>query len=210
VTSAGSAKQTAGDAFARAHAELLADRDIQFALPSAPQPRLPHWLEVLIELLKHSWPAIRIAIWVGLAVLAVMLIWMIGVQLFGWQWFGRSAAIEEAPTTADWRPDAAPTRLLLAEADRLAADGRYAEAARLVLRRSVEDIEQWRPGMVRPATTSRDLAAAGWMPAAARPAFMAISEVVEKSLFADRGATADAWTRARGAYAAFALARHWQ
>lgn len=207
---AGSAKQSAGDAFARAHAELLADRDIQFALPSAQQPRLPHWLETLISALRHSWPAIRIAIWMGLAVLAVILIWTIGAQLFGWRWFGRSATVEDTTTTVDWRPNAAPTRLLLAEADRLAADGRYAEAARLVLQRSVEDIERWRPDAVQPATTSRDLAAAGWMPVAARPAFTAIAEVVETSLFAGRAATGDAWTRAREAYADFALAGHWQ
>jgi hypothetical protein len=92
----------------------------------------------------------------------------------------------------------------------LAAAGRYADAARLLLLRSVEDIDRHRPGLVRPATTSRDLAATPEMPAAARPAFALIAGVVEMALFADRGATAEAWTRARGAYADFALAGNWR
>lgn len=165
---------------------------------------------MLIELLVHSWPVIRIAIWVGLAVLAVILIWIVGAQLFGWRRYARSEATEDTGKTVEWRPDAAPTRVFLAEADRLAADGRYAEAARLILQRSVEDIEQRRSNVVRPATTSRDLAMATWMPATARSAFGAIADVVEMSLFADRGATAETWIRARNAYAEFALAGHWQ
>lgn len=67
-----------------------------------------------------------------------------------------------------------------------------------------------RPGLVRPATTGRDLAATPELPAVARPAFAAIAQVVETSLFAGRAATADAWHRARGAYADFALAGNWR
>ncbi len=41
-------------------------------------------------------------------------------------------------------------------------------------------------------------------------AINAIADVVETSLFADRGATADAWHKARDAYADFALAGNWR
>jgi hypothetical protein len=67
-----------------------------------------------------------------------------------------------------WRPDAAVARVLLADADALAAKGRYAEAAHLLLRRSVQDIEGSRPRLVRPALTSRDIAAHPGLPDAAR------------------------------------------
>lgn len=201
-----------GDAFAAAHARVLADPSIQFALPRAPIPHVPAWLRALAHALKAAWPTIKIGVWIALALVALALLWLIAQRLFGLRWPWRRAEAEETDdeAVAEWRPEAAPTRALLAEADRLAAEGRYAEAARLVLHRSVEDVARKRPGIVRPATTSRDLAATPEIPIAARPAFAAIAEVVERSLFADRGATAEAWARARAAYADFALAGNWR
>lgn len=201
--------QQSGDAFAAAHARLLADRSIQFALPPAPRYEPPAWLKPLGALLRHAWPTIRIGVWVMLGLMLLWLLWQIAPRLLALRW-RRTADEETGLAEAEWRPDAAPARELLADADRLAAEGRYAEAARLVLLRSVEDIARRRPGVVRPATTSRDLAATPEIPLRARPAFAAIAGVVETALFADRDATAEAWTRARDAYSDFALAGNWR
>lgn len=199
------------DSFALAHARLLADKQIQFGLPASKPPVLLPWLRALAALLDQAWPVIRILVWIGLGALALALLWMLIRRMLAAGWFRRGH--DEDATAADeaeWRPAAAPARRLLAEADALAGAGRYGEAARLVLQRSVEDIETYRPGLVHPATTSRDLAAAPELPAAARPAFTLIAHVVEMALFADRGATAEAWNRARGAYADFALDGNWR
>ncbi len=198
-----------GDAFAHAHAHLLADTRIQFALPPAPTPHTPHWLEVIAHWLRAAWPVLRILTWLALAGIALFILVMIVSQFIDIRWPWRRATAVAA-AEPDWQPDAAPVRALLAEADALAAVGRYAEAARLILQRSVEDIMKRRPGLVRPATTSRDLARTPEIPTDARPAFGAIADVVEISLFANRGATADAWQRARNAYADFALAGNWR
>ncbi len=172
---------------------------------------MPSWLLWVARLIHATWPVLRVVGLVLLAAAAIVLLWLIASRLlklrFPWRRAGEEAS---AAGGAEWRPDAAPARALLAEADTLAAAGRYAEAARLLLQRSVEDIMRRRPGLVRPATTSRDLAATPALPAAARPAFAAIAEVVEMSLFANQGATSGAWDRARGAYAEFALPGHWR
>jgi hypothetical protein len=197
------------DAFAAAHARLLADPALQHHLPRVVPPVVPAWLKLLAKAIEAAWPVLRIAVWVALAAAALALLWLIARRFLDLRWPWRRGVAPDSEQ-AEWRPEAAPARALLAEADALAAQGRYGEAARLVLQRSVEDIARRRPMLVRPATTSRDLAATPELPAAARPAFAAIAEVVETSLFADRGAGADAWARARNAYADFALAGHWR
>ena len=62
--------------------------------------------------------------------------------------------------------------------------GRYSEAAHLLLFRSIEDIDARRPDLVRPALTSRDIAALPRSPARPRRAFARIAMMVERSLFA--------------------------
>jgi hypothetical protein len=211
ATTAGAAAASAnGDAFARAHVRLLADSRIQFALPPAPRPNTPEWLKALAHFLHSSWPVLKVLTWITLGGIGLFILYMVVSQFVDLRWPWRRAADEATPEEPEWRPDAAPVRALLEEADALAAAGRYAEAARLILLRSVEDIMKRRPGLVRPATTSRDLAATPEIPTAARPAFASIAHVVEISLFADRGATAEAWHRARKAYADFALAGNWR
>ena len=209
MAATGSPGATGADAFARAHVRLLADSRIQFALPPAPRPHTPAWLKALADWLHHAWPVLKVLTWITLGGIALFILYMIVSQFVDLRWPWRRTA-DPTPEESDWRPDAAPARALLEEADALAAAGRYAEAARLILLRSVEDIVKRRPGLVRPATTSRDLAATPEIPPTARPAFASIADVVEISLFADRGATADAWHRARAAYADFALAGNWR
>ena len=209
TTAGAAAGHAGGDAFARAHVRLLADSRIQFGLPPLPRPHTPDWLKAVAHFLQASWPVLKVLTWLTLGGIALFILYMIASQFVDIRWPWRRTT-GDAPEEPEWRPDAAPVRALLEEADALAAAGRYAEAARLILLRSVEDIMKRRPGLVRPATTSRDLAATPEIPATARPAFASIADVVEISLFADRGATADAWHRARTAYADFALAGNWR
>jgi hypothetical protein len=125
---------------------------------------------------------------------------LLGVRL-GW----RRKSPRRLVASGDWRPSAAQARTLLEDADRLAAEGRFDEAAHLLLFRSVEDIDGRWPGLVRPALTSRDIASLGGLPQAARTTFASIAQVVERSLFGGQALTQAEFADCRRAYQAFAL-----
>lgn len=190
----------------QAHARLRADSSVQFTLPDAPPPPpprpLPGWLQWLAEHLS-----LRVAGGIGQMVLylviglaAVAVLWLIVVAVRNHRRRGR--AEDDAP---EWRPEEGVARALLQEADALAAQGRYAEAARLLLHRSLEDVERRRPGVVRPALTSREIAMADALPPAAREALTPIVRIVERGLFAGREVTAALWEEALDSYRRFAL-----
>ncbi|MGI4733531.1 MAG: DUF4129 domain-containing protein [Janthinobacterium lividum] len=230
----GTTTGAAADASARlaeAHRALVADPAIQFTMgPVAPPPKPPAWVEALGRFLERlfapvgrflAWllrlvpagPWAAILLWTVLGLLGAALAWMIVVRLRegNWRWPRRrrlAAGAAEEPGEA-WAPDAGTSRALLAEADALAGAGRFAEAAHLLLHRSVEDIARRRPTLVRPALTSRDLAAADAIPAGARTLFAGIAALVERSLFGGRPVGDGDWRQARAAYADFALSRSW-
>ena len=122
------------------------------------------------------------------------------------QWRREAGQAEEA----DWRPEAEVAQGLLGEADALAARGLFSEAAHLLLFRSIEDIDSRRPALVRPAFTSRDIAALEPIPPRPRSAFLAIAMSVERSLFAQRPLAEPDWRDCRAAYEEFAFAEGWQ
>lgn len=228
---AGDTTSEAARRFAEAHRALLADPDVQFSMrPVAPPAKPPGWLVALGRFLNRVFAPIGRAIewlfgllpdvwWARaifgglLALLAAALVTLIALRLREGRWRlprrRRAVTVAAEPDVPDWTPGAAPARALLAEADALAAAGRFAEAAHLLLRRSVEDIARRRPALVRPALTSRDLAAADVIPAAARGLFAGIAAAVERSLFGGRPLGEPDWLAARAAYADFALPRAW-
>lgn len=199
------------------------DSAIQYApLPDpvvhAPRP-LPPWLKALGEFLRDlfepigralgmNWTAVQ---WVlaSLAALAVLYaLWRAAAPLLS-RWRARTAAAGRAALAADeaWTPDRNAALTLLDDADRLAAAGRYGEAAHLLLQRSVHHIAEARPDWVHPASTAREIAALPALPPSARDAFATIAARVERSLFALAALEADDWHAARDAYARFALER---
>lgn len=209
----------ASPAFDAAAWERLRDSsDLQFAPVEIPEikPPEPSWFEKMLaevfgflgeifaplgQVLGASWWWLQ---WVLLAALVTFVIVLL-VRMFG-PGFGRrrkgEAAIEE-----EWHPEAAASIALLEDADRLAAEGRFDEATRLLLQRSVGQIAAVRPDWVEPSSTARELAALPALPDGARHAFRIIAERVERSLFALRALDRADWEAARAAYADFALAR---
>ena len=127
----------------------------------------------------------------------------------------------EVPAWLRWIPEAldamVPTLkwafwigvILLADADALAARGLYAEAAHILLLRSVQDIEKRQPNAVRVSLTTREIMALKALPDAARPAFSRIGRTVESSLFGGAPVDSDAFAECRQAYEAFALPDAW-
>lgn len=131
------------------------DGDLQFAPVAIPEviPPEPNWFErMLIEVFRFlaelfaplgqlfgaSWWWLQ---WVLLAVAVGFALLML-VRMFG-PGLRRNRQVAEAE--AEWQPDRAATIALLEDADRLAAEGRFDEATRLLLQRSVGHIAAARP-----------------------------------------------------------------
>ena len=213
---------------AAAYRALRGDASVQFHLVKAPPPptspawlrTLGHWVADMFRPIGRliAWiirqmpdaPYARILLWTVLALAVAGLAWAIVVRLRDGAWrLPRRHGPATDSAEPGWAPEEAPARAWLAEADALAARGAYAEAAHHLLLRSVEDIERRRPRLVRPALTSRDIAADRALPARARTLFARIAALVERSLFGGRAVSADDWAEARAAYADFALAKAW-
>jgi hypothetical protein len=194
---------------AEAHRKLLADGSIQFDLPPPPQVHVPSWLLSLGHFIRWVAPALSWVFWAAIALGVLATVYLVAIRLSQgeWRWRRRKA---EAEDEADWRPAEAPARALLRDADALAEQGRFDEAARLLLFRSIDEIESRRPRLVRPALTSRDIAGAEMIPEGARRAFAAIVSMVERSLFAGRALALPDWRECRAAYEDFAFAGAWR
>ena len=192
---------------------LRADSSIQFAPVPPPPPQVtPDWLlavgrfierllRPLGDLLGMDW---RWLMGTLLALAAAGAVWLGWTLLIAPLLARRRAA--QATVSEAWAPDRDAALALLEEADRLAAAGEYGEAAHLLLRRSVGQIGEARPGWLSPASTAREIGALQGLPERARLEFATIAQVVERSLFALRGAGESDWRVARAAYADFALA----
>lgn len=186
---------------AEAHAALRARGDIQFDLPPAPPVDPPTQLP--------PFPMVEGLFWVVLAIGAAFLVYLVARMIVD----RLKPKIEEEAVAerevAKWRPEEKVARALLADADAMAAAGRYDEAARLLLHRSLEDIAKRKPRLLRPALTSREIAIAPLLPDAVRNAFAAMAAPVERSLFGGRVLDRAAWEGARAAYNDFALPKAW-
>ncbi len=199
---------------------LRADGDVQFApVPvTEPPPPEPGWLDEVLrdlfrwfaELLAPLGEALGASWWwlqwvlaglVGLFALVLL------ARLLGDGLGRRGRRAKTDPAQEEWRPDEAASLALLEDADRLAGEGRFDAATRLLLQRSVGQIAAVRPDWVEPSSTARELAALPALPDAARAAFGVIAQRVERSLFALRPLDRADWEAARAAYAEFALAR---
>lgn len=179
-------------------------RGLQLDFARVPPPQVPGWLSWIGRRLVELAPVFKVLFWGALAVGAVLIAWLVVRELLNL----RRRPKRTAPT-ADWRPDAATAQALLEDADRLAAEGRYGEAVHLLLFRSIDDLAGRRPGAVRPALTSRDIAALPVMPQAARAAFARIAAAAERSVFGGRAVGAEDFRACREDYEAYAFSGAW-
>ncbi|KPH59203.1 hypothetical protein [Novosphingobium sp. ST904] len=188
--------------------------DIQFAplarVKPPANPQIPDWLRKLGEVLESifapigkllgmSWPVFEKVLIALAIVLVLFVLWRIFHPLIE-TWLSRPA---EAPEES-WAPAEAEALALLGDADRLAAEGRFAAAVHLLLKRSVGQIRDARPDWLHPATTAREISALPMLPPNGRETFATIAARVERSRFALRDLDQDDWNAAREAYARFA------
>jgi hypothetical protein len=196
----------AGDDFAERHRALKQARDLQFDFPEYQAPPTPAWLASLGEfvsaVLQALGPLLQVVLWGGVALLVAMLLYF-AFREAERRWGLRGARREPAIETPVIAPEAA--RRLLADADALAAEGRYAEAIHVLLHRSIAEFDKTKVAEIRDSLTSREIARLPGLPNAARTAFATIAAAVEASFFGGRDVDAKAFGTCRLAYASFAL-----
>jgi hypothetical protein len=196
--------------FDRAHAAMMADKTLQHSLPAVPPPKPPpDWLKPLLEALGAAGTPISIVVWTAIGIGVAVVIFFIVRELYGVQLGWKRDKGPRKTGATDWRPDREKARILLLDADALAAEGRYDEAVHMLLLRGVADITARRPRLIGPALTSRDIAALPDLPEAARPAFALIAEIVERSFFGGRPVDEAGWLQAREAYEQLVFSGTW-
>lgn len=217
VANGGGLEAQAGPSLQGLHDRLLRDRSLQFDFADIrppPVPQIPAWLRNLAQVFSNgftaAFPVLKVVFLTGVAVAVGLLIFVIGRELLGADFMRRRKPKAAKPTPADWRPDARKARALLENADRLAAQGRFDLAVRLILHRGIEDIDDRRPRLVRPAFTARELAGRPELPGAARQAFAKMAAIVEFSAFAGHPIGRPAFDDCRAAYEAFAFPEAWK
>ena len=230
ITDGSQAAAATAHQFDSAYKSLRADPSVQFNLtPAAPERKPPAWLEAFFKWLGDLFEPVgrflqwigsffpdaayaRIFLWTVLAAALLALAWAFYIRLRHGRWALKPPQVT-APAEIDdqeWIPEEQLSRSWLQEADALARDGRYAEAAHHLLIRSVEDIMSRRPNLVRPALTSREIASAEGLPRRAGELFAGIAGLVERSLFGGRPVGESDWLKAREQYSNFALAGSWR
>jgi hypothetical protein len=120
--------------------------------------------------------------------------------------FERLFARDHLKADAPWRPTKQAVVALLQDIDALAAEGKYDEAVHLLLVRSVADINNFRPDLVRKHYSSRDICSHPLLPEGARPAFRKIVAWVERSYFAGIAVGKEGFDACRQAYVEFVAA----
>lgn len=198
--------------FESAYRELIESERIQtemtpFEMPERNPP--PDWLVSLLQWLETLGPFWQALFWIAVVGIGGLILFSIGRALYRRFTDRPSGDDDEEEFGEVWRPETRAAQGLLGEADALAQQGRYAEAAHLLLFRSVADIEERLPDFLRPALTSRDIAQAPALPAPARSAFSSIARVVERGIFAARPVDETGWREARAAYENFAFGKSW-
>ncbi len=194
--------------FAEAHRALLQDRTLQFHFEDAkrPDPPDPHSFDWLEHLLNAVGPVLQVVFWGGVAALVGLVLFMIVREIIARlpARMRKKNAVEAAPVV-EFRPTQARARALLEEADRLAREGRYGEAARVLLHRSIDDMESSLSIPIRPSMTSREIAAIDRLSQRVRDVFSKIALAVELSLFGGRDLDSAQYQECRALYESFAF-----
>lgn len=189
---------------------LIKDRSIQFDFPSSPalgQP--PGWLVNLIKFIGDHLVAFRTGGWVLLGGLVLAALYIIVRLIVRRGWTRREKNADRTVANA-WQPSPERARLLLADADALAAQNRFDEAAHLLLLVAVQEIGERRPGLVRPALTAREIAALPALSDKAREVFGAIARIVERCIFGGRSLGAGDYASIRAQFEQFTIPDVWR
>jgi hypothetical protein len=210
VANAGAASQGAqAQDLPQAWHALLRDRSLQFDFPDAAAAFTPPgWFTRLIEFFRAHGEAIKTAGWIILALLVLMggfylVRWLVRREVPG-------AGTVGPRTFPAWQPSAQLARLVIADADALAAERRFAEAVHHLLLVCIQEIAERTPGQLAPALTSREIARLPSLSPMARQIFSEIALTVERSMFGGRPLESADYGQCRAAFEQFTIPDVWR
>jgi len=199
--------------FSSAFRKLKRNDSLQFDFTTAEPPaETPQWLKNLFEngffkalggffqFLGHT---LTILFWVGVGMALMGFLYLIATTLMAAR-FNRSETLEADKPVPLYQPEQSQARILLAEIDALAAQGKYAEAVHTLLFRSIQDIDANRPNIIRRSLTSREIGELDILTAESRSVFSNIASIVERSFFGGQEIGQADFDVARAAYAELA------
>ena len=205
---AGSGSSAASDG-RTAWETLQRDHGIQFTFPDVVDPpKPPPWFTRLLHFLSLHADWFRTAGWIVFGLILLIIGYFLVRHLLNRNW-NIPRPIDNAPMAA-WQPSAERAHLLLHDADLLAGQDRFAEAAHHLLLVSIQEISERRPRAVRPSMTSREIAVLPDLTRDAREVFSGIAGVVEQCLFARRSIGRAEFLECRRAFERFTYPSAWQ
>lgn len=129
--------------------------------------------------------------WVGVVLVLAFVLWMLARELgFG----GPAASVPGESSAPEGDDDPSVT---IADADRLASDGRFDEAVHLLLLVAIRRLSRESGREPRASSTARELIRAFPLPPDRRGAFAHLVRTVEWSLFGGRAVDAGEYSRCR-------------
>jgi len=179
--------------------------DLQTELPqdparAAPKPPKKRWFD-----LGFLAPLFKLLFWGFLAAVVLSILYVIISEIIrARKNFAPKQESEDMPEIPAYQPDAETARILLEDADKLAADGLFEQAVHMLLFRSIQDIEDKRPHHVKRSLTSREISKLSILTPKAREGFSAIGRLVENSFFGGGKLGAGDYELSKSAYKNFA------
>lgn len=216
------AAQSANKSFDDAFRALKRENGLQFEMPDVPPPeppkpppKTPEWLKKFYDFIEAIFsgvgPILTYLFYGMLALAAALIVFYIAREVIAARRGLQEAVDEDAPEEIIplYAPDAEAAKVLLENVDQLAAEGRYAEAVHTLLFRSIQDIDEKRPNIIRRSLTSREISALDILTNAARNTFVFIARIVEKSHFGGRDIGKSDFEACRAAYVRFTEPEAW-
>jgi Domain of unknown function (DUF4129) len=186
-------------------AKAYAPEDLQTVLPEdlklepIDMPQLwnpPEWLARIVEIL----------FWLLIGVGVLLAVFYLGREVPAW--LGRRRQLKTGATPmVQGSPFAADSQLLdaLGRADRLAAEGQFAEALHLLLLHSIDYLKRHLGGVYGPSSTAREILQRARLPDGGRNSLGAIVDAAEVSYFGGRPVDGGVYAACRRHYQAFAF-----
>ena len=191
--------------------------DMKFEMPSGIQTDLPQMNPVVKRIRPPKQPLFDLGflapilqlIFYGLLAAAVLFILylIVNSMVIAKRNLAPIIKTEDAAEIPTYRPDKKTARVLLDDADKLAAEGKFEEAVHLLLYRSIQDIETRCPHHIKGSLTAREIAVLKILSKKAKASFALIGHLVETSFFGGRALDAQDYDASKTAYKAFAFER---
>lgn len=191
--------------------EILEAGDYQTVLEIAPtreQSKVSRdwsWLQKALSFTEGMAPALRAVLYILCAAAVVLILFAVLKGLMAWLRRGEDTPIDDEDMDYDGpvrtrRFDSVGT---LSDADALAAQGRFAEAVRVLLFRSLEFLRTGIGDAVFPFLTSREILLVSGLDSAERDALRRIVATEEIAHFGEASLNADAYQTCRADFLVF-------